>query len=56
MIAEGAHLMPARRGEVNLENIRKVISGMYGVVNEGGTGVRAKLPGIHVFSLLKYDK
>ncbi len=40
--------MPARRGEVNLENIRKVISGMYGVVNEGGTGVRAKLPGIDV--------
>ena len=30
--------MPARRGEVNLENIRKVISGMYGVVNEGRHG------------------
>jgi penicillin-binding protein 2 len=42
------HLLPARRGEVNLENIGKVISGMYGVVNEGGTGVRAKLPGIDV--------
>jgi len=47
MIAE-AHLLPARRGGVNLENIRKVIDGMYGVVNEGGTGVRAKLPGIEV--------
>jgi len=42
------HLLPARRGEVNLENVRKVIDGMYGVVNEGGTGVRAKLPGIDV--------
>jgi penicillin-binding protein 2 len=47
MIAE-ARLLPARRGEVNLENVAKVISGMYGVVNEGGTGVRAKLPGIDV--------
>jgi penicillin-binding protein 2 len=48
MIAE-AHLVPARRGDVNLDNIRKVISGMYGVVNEpGGTGGRARLPGIDV--------
>jgi penicillin-binding protein 2 len=48
MIAE-ARLLPARRGEVNLENIRKVIDGMFGVVNEpGGTGGRAKLPGIEV--------
>jgi penicillin-binding protein 2 len=47
MIAE-AHLLPARRGDVNLENIQKVISGMYGVVNEGGTGGRAKIPGIDV--------
>ncbi len=43
------HLLPARRGDVNLENIRKVIDGMYGVVNEpGGTGGRAHLPGIEV--------
>jgi len=43
------HLLPARRGEVNLENVAKVISGMYGVVNEpGGTGWRARLPGIDV--------
>jgi penicillin-binding protein 2 len=42
-------LVPARRGDVNLENIRKVIDGMYGVVNEpGGTGGRARLPGIDV--------
>jgi penicillin-binding protein 2 len=48
MISE-AHLLPARRGGVNLENIRKVIDGMFGVVNEpGGTGGRARLPGIEV--------
>jgi len=47
LVAE-AHVQPARRGEVNLENIGKVVSGMYGVVNEGGTGVRARIPGIDV--------
>ncbi len=45
---DNVHLMPARRGDVNLENIQKVISGMYGVVNEGGTGGRARIPGIDV--------
>lgn len=30
------------------DNVRDVVSGMYGVVNEGGTGVRARLPGIDV--------
>jgi penicillin-binding protein 2 len=30
------------------DNIHRVVYGMYGVVNEGGTGVRAKLPGIDV--------
>jgi penicillin-binding protein 2 len=48
MISEGAHLAPARRGDVSLENIQKVIAGMYGVVNEGGTGGRARIPGIDV--------
>jgi penicillin-binding protein 2 len=33
---------------LNPENVKKVIDGMYAVVNEGGTGVRAKLPGIEV--------
>ena len=49
LVKDEVHLMPARRAEVNLENIRKVIDGMYGVVNEpGGTGVRARLPGMEV--------
>ncbi|MBI4878012.1 MAG: penicillin-binding protein 2 [Acidobacteria bacterium] len=38
----------ARRVELNLENLNKVIDGMYGVVNEGGTGGRARLPGLEV--------
>jgi penicillin-binding protein 2 len=33
---------------LNQENVKAIISGMYGVVNEGGTGGRAKLPGIAV--------
>lgn len=37
-----------RRAELNLENVMRVINGMYAVVNEGGTGIRARLPGIEV--------
>jgi len=33
---------------LNPENVKRVVDGMYGVVNEGGTGVRAKIPGIEV--------
>ena len=29
---------------LNPENVKDVIDGMYGVVNEGGTGGRARLP------------
>jgi penicillin-binding protein 2 len=48
LIKDAVHLMPARSGDVNLDNIRKVVSGMYGVVNEGGTGVRAHLATVDV--------
>jgi penicillin-binding protein 2 len=34
--------------KVDPAHIKDVIDGMYGVVNEGGTGVRAKLPNIEV--------
>jgi penicillin-binding protein 2 len=37
-----------RQGRFNKENLEQVISGMYGVVNEGGTGRAAVLPGIKV--------
>jgi penicillin-binding protein 2 len=33
---------------LNPEHVKDVIDGMYGVVNEGGTGVRAALPHIEV--------
>jgi penicillin-binding protein 2 len=38
----------ASRADVNLENVSRVINGMYAVVNEGGTGMRARLPGVEV--------
>ncbi len=37
-----------RAGNLNPENVQQVIAGMYGVVNEGGTGRFAALPGIKV--------
>ena len=33
---------------LNPDNVKKVVAGMYGVVNEGGTGVRARIPGLDV--------
>ncbi len=49
------HLLKAAEPEKNPvvwsldpKNVKDVISGMYGVVNEGGTGVRAALPGVAV--------
>jgi penicillin-binding protein 2 len=39
---------PPHRAKLNPENVHKVIYGMYGVVNEGGTGVRARIPGINI--------
>ena len=43
-----AKVDPARKYDISLENVSKVIYGMYGVVNEGGTGGRAKIPGLDV--------
>ncbi len=37
-----------RKADFNPENLQDVISGMYGVVNENGTGRAAYLPGIQV--------
>jgi penicillin-binding protein 2 len=33
---------------LNQENVHRIVYGTYGVVNEGGTGVRAKLQGVDV--------
>lgn len=35
-----------RRGSLDRSNIDAIVSGMYGVVNEGGTGASAMIPGI----------
>lgn len=37
-----------REWALNPENVKKVVSGMYGVVNEGGTGIRARIPNLDV--------
>ncbi len=37
-----------RKATLNLDNINRVIYGMYGVVNQGGTGGAARLPGVEV--------
>ena len=46
LVADSAHQPPPRRAEFNPENVAKVVYGMYGVVNEGGTGASARLVGI----------
>jgi penicillin-binding protein 2 len=39
---------PPHQFALNPDNVAKVVSGMCGVVNEGGTGVRARIPGFEV--------
>ena len=39
---------PKHKGNWNPMNVAAVVSGMYGVVNEGGTGTAAAIPGITV--------
>ena len=48
LVNDGAHPAAARQWNVDPENLRKIVYGMYGVVNEGGTGARAIIPGINV--------
>jgi penicillin-binding protein 2 len=38
----------ARRADISIENVLKIIDGMHAVVNGGGTGARAKIPGLEV--------
>lgn len=39
---------PAVRADLKLENVMQVIDGMWSVVNDGGTGGKARLPGLDV--------
>jgi penicillin-binding protein 2 len=48
LVKDAPTVKPAVKANVNLENISTIVKAMYGVVNEGGTGGRARLPGIMV--------
>jgi len=45
LVKTAAPLEP-RRGELNPDNVAAVVQGMYGVVNEGGTGAASRIEGI----------
>jgi penicillin-binding protein 2 len=47
-LVKNAHIDPPRRAEFRPENIQAVVSGMCGVVNEGGTGSSAAIPGLEI--------
>lgn len=48
LVKESKNEVPARRAELSPENINLVIDGMWAVVNGGGTGYAARIPGIDV--------
>lgn len=39
---------PPRTGKLDAQHAIDIVASMYGVVNEGGTGARARLPGVEV--------
>ncbi len=47
-LVSGQAAVLLRRGNFNPDNLEQVISGMYGVVNEGGTGRAALLPNVKI--------
>ena len=46
LVKDSASIEPARKADLNLENVNKVIQGMWGVVNDGGTATAARIPGL----------
>jgi penicillin-binding protein 2 len=48
LVKEPARLAPPRKEQLDPINVQRVVDGMYGVVNEGGTGYLAHLPGIEL--------
>lgn len=48
MLVEDTKREKPHEWALNPENVKRVVDGMYGVVNEGGTGARARIPGIEV--------
>jgi penicillin-binding protein 2 len=47
-LVKGARIDPPRRADFRPENVATVVSGMCGVVNEGGTGASAEIPGLEI--------
>jgi cell division protein FtsI/penicillin-binding protein 2 len=47
-LVKNAHVDPPRHVDFHAENIATVVSGMCGVVNEGGTGASAAIPGMEI--------
>ncbi|HTB14052.1 MAG TPA: penicillin-binding protein 2 [Bryobacteraceae bacterium] len=47
-LVKNAHIDPPRRADFHPENVATVVSGMCGVVNEGGTGAGAAIPGLEI--------
>ncbi len=48
MVKDAAKAAPLRKAQYDPANLEKVVYGMYGVVNEGGTGASARLPNVEV--------
>ena len=47
-LVKNAHIDPPRRADFRPENVATIVSGMCGVVNEGGTGAGASIPGLEI--------
>jgi penicillin-binding protein 2 len=48
LVKDASVMKPPAFGNLNLQNVSTVVDGMYGVVNEGGTGTGAMIPGLNV--------
>lgn len=46
LVREDKTMAPARRAKINLENAAKIVSGLYGVINEYGTGAASRIANI----------
>jgi penicillin-binding protein 2 len=48
LVRDGRAESEARKADLNLDHVSEVVYGMYAVVNEGGTGARARLTNVEV--------
>ena len=48
LVKQPSRLDPPRKEHLDPVNVQRVVAGMFGVVNEGGTGYLAHLPGIEL--------